>query len=128
MTAAVKDAAAGIRRHDAPMAAYIEDLYEASITYGAHPNPLSVIGRLEIEDGETHWIVKRTLAFDGTGWHVEHGLLACAEYGLAVAYLQWHAAPSSDDAVEVAEELQRVNELKNEQAERLTKLGQGEEG
>lgn len=71
------------------MATYVKENYDASIDYGAHPNRRSIYSHLV----DTGLISDRFHSFTLTGVYernsreVNNGLLACIEFGQAIAFL-----------------------------------------
>lgn len=71
------------------MAEYVRALYDASIDYGAHPNPMSIMSHF----GSTGPLEDDKYGFSLAGvqgcnsWHVNRELLVCVETGQAIAFL-----------------------------------------
>lgn len=120
-TSAVKETSTRLRSVQVEMADYVRDLYEASITFGAHPNPLSVFHHLEIgqDEGSDHVKVAFTAAYSETSFEVRHALLACAEYGIAVAYLNFQCLGSHPHVEVLNRHFNEVNEFKNRMEDEL---------
>ncbi len=71
------------------MAEYVQAQYDAVIDYGAHPNPKSIVDRLEDKgavDSESHHFELCGL-YGKNSWEVNYGLLVAAEVGQAVAFV-----------------------------------------
>jgi hypothetical protein len=71
------------------MAEYVRGMYDASIDYGAHPNPLSVLSHIEATgpEGNDEFGFSLTGVQGCNSWHVNRELLVCVETGQAVAFL-----------------------------------------
>lgn len=87
-TITVDNAVKEMERVNGMMAEYIQALYAAAIDFGAHPNPQSVFHHLE-DSGQVGSEHAFSLAgvYGHNSWQVNHKLLACVEYGQAVAFL-----------------------------------------
>lgn len=87
-SSAVSDATRRLRMVQVEAADFIRDLYDASITYGAHPNVLGLFKHADVPADEGHqWRVPFTCMYDSTSYEVAHALFICAEFGIGVAYL-----------------------------------------
>jgi hypothetical protein len=120
-TSAVKETSTRLRSIQVEMADYVRDLYEASITLGAHPNPLSVFHHLEVGQDEhsDHVKVSFTAVYSETSFEVARALLACAEYGIAVAYLNFQSLDSHSHVEVLNRRFNEVNEFKNKMEDEL---------
>lgn len=120
-TSAVKDTAKQLRTIQEEMGDYVQGLYDASITFGAHPNPLSVFRHLEVrdDDGSDHWKVDFTCMYGEDSHEVKHALLACAEYGIVIAYLNAQGIKQHPQVAELNRRFNEVNEIKNAMADLL---------
>jgi hypothetical protein len=60
-----------------------QQVYDACIDFGAHPNPIAVLKNLQVEDAGDAWRVS-LVSLHGVGsFPVERTLVACVETGLA---------------------------------------------
>lgn len=127
-TSAVKDTAKQLRTIQVEMGDYVQELYDASITFGAHPNPLSVFRHLEVrdDDGSDHWKVDFTCMYGEDSHEVKHALLACVEYGIVIAYLNAQAITSHPHTTKLNQRFNEVNEAKNAMADMLRHSPSGE--
>ncbi|MET0331679.1 MAG: hypothetical protein ABW154_09655 [Dyella sp.] len=86
------------------LATLITSLYEASITFGAHPNPRSTLDHLgefvTRDDGKIE--VRFTALNAANSLNTTRAICAAVEHGLANACLAWMAVPKSDAATAVA--------------------------
>lgn len=128
-TSAVKDAGRKLRSIDSGIGNYLEELYDAAITFGAHPNVRAVVPHLDVsehEDGR-HWVISFTCSYAEDSFEVKRALLACSEYGMMIAYMIAQLAGATGDADEVSARFNRVNDRKNVVAAALS-AGTGEAG
>jgi hypothetical protein len=122
-SSAVTDAAKDLSKVEASLAQYIQNLYEESITYGAHPNVSSVLANVSRPtDGGDHWRVNFGRIYVAGDGEIEHALLACAEYGLVVAYINVRGTPSHPEGKILTERFQQLHLQRKSLA---TKLYQG---
>lgn len=121
LTSSIKKAAAQLTSIQMEVATYLEGLYDASITYGAHPNPQSVFRHLQPQedDGSAFWRLNFTCMYDETSYEVQHALLTCAEYGIMIAYLNMWTVKSHVNVEVLNRRFNEVNDLKNSMAEEL---------
>lgn len=72
--------------HDS-LSVLVEQGYESSITFGAHPNSRSVIGHLESEpdDGSDFWRFNLTCMYAIDSFETQRALFSCIEYVLIIA-------------------------------------------
>ena len=78
---------------DPNLAAFVTQLYDSMIDFGAHPNSKSVFNHLSLE--ETHEGLAVTLAIlhDANSRSILQVLAACFETGVCILYLAHHALP-----------------------------------
>jgi len=111
---AIKQTADGLKAIDRDLANYIAALYETSITFGAHPNSYSVMRHLEPgEPDKTQWKVGFVCMYDETSQEVRAVLVACAEYGLAIAALAMASKAAEPSLNPWKQRWNAVNEHKN---------------
>jgi hypothetical protein len=125
-TPAVKTAANRFQAEQPQMANYIRDLYDASLAFGAHPNPLSVFHHLTVADEGALWRVSFAAIYDEASFEVQRALLACAEYGLVVAFLTFQSFESHEDVAALNLRFNAVNERKFKAEEELVAEAAGE--
>ena len=91
---AVSDAAKLVAASEAGSGAYIAQLYEASIDFGAHPNPRSVMNHVHrwVPKGGEEKIGLGSI-YPGDSLPVFRALTACIEYGRGIALLLAHCLP-----------------------------------
>jgi hypothetical protein len=120
-TSAVKEAGQKLRSIDQDIGNYLQDLYDASITFGAHPNVMAVVPHLDVhehEDGK-HWVVSFTCSYGEDSFEVKRALIACIEYGIMIAYMIAQLASTTADIDEVSARFQLVSDKKNAAADAL---------
>lgn len=108
----IKDAQKLVDEHDPILGAWMYELYESTIDFGAHPNAKTVTlhTRISDEEGMTRLDNIGLYGLDNYGY--ECGLLACVELGLATALvLSMTHDKVTRDAVQA---LQALNDRKNE--------------
>jgi hypothetical protein len=107
---AVGDAVKDLSRVEEELAQYIKNLYEESITYGAHPNVSAVLPHVSTPTDEgDHWRVNFGRIYVAHDDEIEHALLACAEYGLVVAYINVRSMPSHPQSNVLTERFQQLH-------------------
>lgn len=121
LTSAVKDTATRLGAIQVEMASYVQDLYEASITFGGHPNPHSVFSHVHVDDHDANSLCKVgfTCMYSETSFEVQRALLACAEYGIVVAYINAHSISPDPNAPSLNARFNEVNDKKNAVAESM---------
>jgi hypothetical protein len=116
-TSAVRDAARIIEKAGGGQGhgAWIEDCYQSSIDFGAHPNPRSVYPhvRAPVDEGE-FYATGLTGLHAADSFEVSRSLMACLDYGLVLGVVLAHGL--SEPAQAISKRLFELNELK----ERLT--------
>jgi hypothetical protein len=113
----VKTALAHLTAHES-IRLLVEELYEASIDWGAHPNLRGLAGHLRFNDERSDGTLEVTLtALYGPGWQVSRSLVACLDFGLAIAAVIILAPSDTDPGL--MNELRKLSDLKNELAEQL---------
>ena len=120
-TSAVKDAGQKLRSVQPDIGNYLQELYDAAITFGAHPNFMAVVPHLDVrehEDGK-HWVVSFTCSYGEDSFEVKRALIACIEYGIMIAYMIAQLASTAADVDEVSARFQLVNDKKNAAADAL---------
>lgn len=122
-TSAVKDTAKKLESVQIEMARFVSGLYDAAITFGAHPNPLSVFAHVQIreDDASKLWRVSYTAMYSAGTFEVRRALLACAEYGLAIAYLIAQMVERDAEVAALNVRFNAVNERKNNLEEKMTR-------
>lgn len=111
---AVRKVAADVDREQAGGGAWLLEAYEVAIDFGAHPNIKGVVGHARMEeevDDDPFLRVSIAGLYGADHWQTFRGLVACADYALAIAVVLTRAL-ASPDAVH-QEELQRLNDRKN---------------
>jgi hypothetical protein len=65
----------------------VDVAYEATITYGAHPNSVSIFKHVagRPDDGSDFWKFDLTCMYSHDSFESEHSMFACIEYGLVIA-------------------------------------------
>lgn len=99
------------------MSRYIQGVYEASIDYGGHPNPRSIVRHLKTSKTDEDRVQFGCLY--GPGTHLDTALMACLDFGAAIIYLlrmtlNLDPFPGNDDSF-----LARFMAKKNEYADHL---------
>ena len=72
---------------DPNLQALAQQVYDASIDFGAHPNPIAVLKNLQIEDAGDAWRVTLVSLHGIDSISVERTLIACVETGSACALI-----------------------------------------
>lgn len=103
----------------APGIYYLAKLaYEGAIDFGAHPNLKGVAGHLSIDENRPDGMTAVTLTSLYGSEHVEtaRGLCACLDFGFAIIGMIALATPdpSKERVKRLIEELQALNDLKND--------------
>ena len=103
------------------MAEYVRGLYDASIDYGAHPNPLSIMDHFAPTgpQGEDEFGFSLTGVQGHNSWHVNRELLVCVETGQAVAFLIAASIPGHPLLNERPQDFDDWMARKNQMAESL---------
>lgn len=103
------------------MAEYVRGMYDASIDYGAHPNPLSIMSHFEPTgpQGEDEFGFSLTGVQGHNSWHVNRELLVCVETGQAVAFLIATSIPGHPLLNERFQDFDDWMATKNQMAESL---------
>lgn len=114
---AVKDAAQKIQAKDRVVAGteeWINDLYDASIDFGGHPNPKAILPYIQLENQRPDGRVGMALGglYGSTSFETERTLVACLDYGWAVALMLVFS--SKDVKNEDVLALIELNDLKEE--------------
>lgn len=85
----VSDVVRGLKSVSPAMSEFVDDLYDACIDFGAHPNCKSImehLTNLRSEDGKlSGW--ELTSVYGHNSWEVNFALLVCVETGQAIAFL-----------------------------------------
>lgn len=104
------------------MAEYVRGLYEASIDYGAHPNPLGIMSHFGPTgpQGDDEFGFSLTGVQGCNSWHVNRELLVCVETGQAVAFLIAAAIPGHPLLNERLQDFDDWMASKNQMAESLS--------
>ena len=112
---AVKVAAASIQKKSwigAGTEDWIRETYDAAIDFGAHPNPKSVWPYVAVDDEreDGHVAVSLTSLYGAKSHATSRCLVACLDYGLAIAVVL--ASCVDDPSDEVLLSIKEMNELK----------------
>ncbi|MBD8616887.1 hypothetical protein IFT69_24560 [Pseudomonas putida] len=104
------------------MAEYVRGLYEASIDYGAHPNPLSIMSHFEPigPQGDDEFGYSLTGVQGHDSWYVNRELLVCVEIGQAIAFLIAASIPDHPLLNERIQDFENWMATKNQMAESLS--------
>jgi len=103
------------------MANFTKQLYDESIDHGAHPNRKAVfkhLSNMDEEDEKSHSFVL-TGVYGQNTWQVNYALLACIEYGQAIAFILAACAKEHPLIYERREVFQNWIDKKNQIAEEL---------
>ena len=94
---------------------WINELYDAAIDFGAHPNAKSILPYLEVDEnrGDGHVAVSLTSLYGPEAHSTSRGLVACLDHGLAIAVILASCVDSPSKAA-----IASINEM-NELKERL---------
>ncbi len=118
---AVKRTSEALRTIQPEMADQVQHLYDVSLTFGAHPNPSSVFRHIDVDanrsDGKV--AISFTAVYNETSFEIKHALLACADYGLAIAYINVQSVKTQPDVKGLNHRFNAVNELKNDMEDKL---------
>lgn len=120
LSTAVSDAAKLIEatQPSPGVAAWINEAYDSAIDFGAHPNPKSIFRNVEEpQDAGDHWLVPLIGLHSSESSEGSLSLMACLDYGLVIAVVLSHCVGGERPGV--AEELHRLNDLKNDLEARL---------
>lgn len=100
------------------LAAWVMEAYDSAIDFGAHPNPKSIYRHIDtIQDRGDHWFVPLVGLHGHDSSEGSVALMACLDYGLVIAVVLSHCVGGAKTGV--AEELNRLNDLKNDLETRL---------
>jgi hypothetical protein len=100
------------------VAAWINEAYDSAIDFGAHPNPKSIFRHVDVpQDGGDHWLVTLVGLHDPESSSASVSLMACLDFGLVIAVVLSHCVGGEKPGA--SEELQRLNDLKNDLETRL---------
>jgi hypothetical protein len=89
---AVADVANSIKSRHEQLGSLIDDLYQASIDFGARPNAKSVISHIFLKELEEGTEVSLACLFGENDIRCQQGLIACAENGIASTFITALAA------------------------------------
>lgn len=84
---AVADTARSVGERQPELGSLINDTYQASIDFGAHPNARSLLLHTSIRDVEEGTAVNLTCLYGERDVNLQAGLVACAEVGIASAFV-----------------------------------------
>jgi hypothetical protein len=92
----VRDVSTSVTAQQEDLGRLIDGLNQASIDFGAHPNPRSIINNLSIDEDRVDGLVGVSLAClcGPEDLRIQTGLIACAETGIASAFVIALAAES----------------------------------
>jgi hypothetical protein len=126
-TPGVKTVADRFQAEQPQMAEYIRECYEASLSFGGHPNLMSVIPHLTVSDEGAQWRVSFAAIYGEGSFEIQRALMACADYGLVVAFLTAHSLESHKDPAALNLRFAAVNErkLKVEKELQAETVGEG---
>lgn len=99
--------------------AWIQEAYDEAINHGGHPNVKAILEHSRIDTSDDKAVVSLVGLHGPNGFQTHRGLLACAEYGLAIAVILTHTL--EEPAETHGEFLNRFNEDKNAAAMALEK-------
>lgn len=70
-----------------PLSEMVNAAYEGTITYGAHPNSMSIFKHVASrpDDDSDFWKFDLTCMYSQDSFESKHSLFACIEYGLVIA-------------------------------------------
>ncbi|MGY4364080.1 hypothetical protein ACVW1A_000145 [Bradyrhizobium sp. LB1.3] len=96
-------AAKGIRllKRDPNLRTLTQQVYDASIDFGAHPNPIAVMKNLRVEDVGDAFSVSLTSLHSVDSFPVEQALIACVETGAACVLIFSRVFPANSISEEV---------------------------
>lgn len=89
---AVSDTSRSIGQKQAELGTLVSELNQASIDFGGHPNLKSVLPHMSLKDLEEHVEVALVCLYDANDRHIQFNLIACAETGIACAFVAALAA------------------------------------
>lgn len=113
--AAVADVTKQLRQEGhASVADMVAEAYEAAITYGAHPNSLSLFKHMaeRPDDSSDFWKFDLTCMYDHCSFEGEHAVFSCIEYGLVIAALAIVIHPPHDKTNQLVAEFQQLHDDK----------------
>lgn len=113
-SSAVIDVSKSIEADSSGSGAWIADCYDASIDFGGHPNVKSVFEHISIKNvsvDDTYHHLSLTGLYSANHWQTCRSLLACAEFGLAIAQVSTLMLTEYDEQHET--ELQDLSDRKN---------------
>lgn len=84
---AVADVALSIKAKQEQLGSLIDDIYQASIDFGAHPNAKSIFPHISLSDVEEGTEVSLTCLYGEYDIRCQQGLIACAETGIASMFV-----------------------------------------
>lgn len=103
------------------MANLVKQLYDESIDHGAHPNRKAVfkhLSNMDEVDEKFHSFIL-TGVYGENSWQVNYALLACTEYGQAIAFILAACAKKHPLIHDRCEVFQKWMDKKNQIAEEL---------
>lgn len=93
---------------------WINELYDAVIDFGAHPNAKSVLPYLSIDDdrNDGHATVSLTSLYGAEAHTTSRCLVACLDYGLVIAVILTSCVSiPSDEALTSIREMNEIKEM-----------------
>ncbi len=98
-----------IHNKDKRLGEIFEEFYERSITFGSHPNVLSLTSRMKIEETPENKSVLLNY-YEGNSLNLSHGLKSLAQVGLCSLYIFQHIFKERFMLLGLREELQKLKE------------------
>lgn len=87
-TSAVADVSRSVAARQEQLGSLVNDLYQWSIDLGAHPNQKSIVSHLSLDNSDDSTVrVDFTCLYGAEDLRIQQGLLACAEDGIASAFV-----------------------------------------
>ncbi|CAG9168170.1 hypothetical protein [Cupriavidus pinatubonensis] len=112
---AVKDAAKDVEKRAPTVGGWIEDLYQGSIDFGAHPNRHSVFRSVSIDESGDYVSINLAAVYEADSFMVKWAMLAAVETGLGALCVVTLALRGAEDK-DIWEAIQTLNDSKNELA------------
>jgi hypothetical protein len=116
-TSAVSMVAKKLNAIQADSGTYIEEIYEASIDFGAHPNTRSIFGHVNTEEDDEIVQVRLVGVYAHDAFEARRAVLACWDFGIAIAIILTRA--NGDLTQELADRLDDLNVKKEAYASSL---------
>lgn len=108
---AVKKVASLIGEYSPSNEKWINEGYQTTIDFGAHPNPKSILEHLSTTDRDDNFYqVDLTGLYGAESFELKHHLIGCLDFGLLIAIIITHSIENPSKPLQ--DKLQELNDLK----------------